>query len=114
MLRHIKKNAISQEQPAKQIKNEDGTIIRYEKPKAWCTIDEFPPLPDIFDLTCFMDQEFVEKVLTVFKPRPTDSVGYVYILQRQSDVQRLATGDISHIVLHKIGMTYKEPRIRVN
>lgn len=60
-----------------------------------------------------MDSYFVEKMLTIFKPRATDKVGYVYILQRQSDVDRLASGEISHILLHKIGMTYKEPKLRV-
>ena len=60
-----------------------------------------------------MDSEFVTKMLTVYKPRETDGVGYVYILQRQSDVQRKAAGEITHILLHKIGMTCKDPKIRI-
>lgn len=85
----------------------------YEKPDPWCTLDEFPALLNVFDMDNFMDSQFVEKMLTVYKPRPTDKVGYVYVLQRYSDVLRLEKGEISHILLHKIGMTYKEPKIRV-
>ncbi len=67
----------------------------------------------VFDLNVFIDRQFVEKMLTVFKPRDNDRVGYVYILQRQSDVDRYKSGEISHILLHKIGRTYREPMKRV-
>jgi hypothetical protein len=60
-------------------------------------------------MDCFMDSQFVEKMLTLYKPRPTDGPGYVYILQRQVDVEKKLDEQIDHILLHKIGMTCKAP-----
>ena len=117
MLRRINKDVIQKGLDGEESQPKQKTaapVITYEKPEAWCTIDEFPPLLDVFEMDNFMDSQFVEKMLTLYRPRETDKVGYVYILQRQTDVDRQATGEISHILLHKIGMTYKEPEVRVN
>lgn len=89
-------------------------IETYEKPKPWCSLEEFPQMVDIFDQNCFIERQFVENMLTLYKPRPTDGVGYLYILQRKSDVQKQRDGAIDHILLHKIGMTCKEPSKRVS
>mmetsp|Transcript_12916 Transcript_12916/g.17381 ORF Transcript_12916/g.17381 Transcript_12916/m.17381 type:complete len:108 (+) Transcript_12916:1150-1473(+) len=53
-------------------------------------------------------------MLTLYKPRATDGVGYVYVLQRKTDMLKYREGVIDHILLHKIGMTCKEPQTRVN
>ncbi len=55
-------------------------IDQYEKPENWCTLEDFPAMEGIFDMDCFMDSEFVMKMLTLYKPRATDGPGYVYIL----------------------------------
>ena len=78
----------------------------YNQPfKPFCDIDSFPELLDVFDMDCPMERIFVETVLTMYKPRKTDEPGYVYILQRQSDVTRFEDDEIEHILLHKIGCT---------
>ena len=84
MLRHIKQEAIAKGRDAdEESKQATGApVITYQKPEPWCTIDEYPDLQDVFDMDTFMDSNFVEKMLTVFKPRANDSVGYVYIYQR--------------------------------
>jgi len=64
---------------------------------------------NVFDMNCFMDSQFVEKMLTLYKPRATDGPGFVYILQRQSDCDKKRDGEIDHILMHKIGMTCKTP-----
>lgn len=112
MLRHIKKGAIEKASSDAK-KKTDGAVVTYERPEPWCKIGDFAEMQGVFDMDNFMDNQFVTKMLTVYKPRPTDRDGYVYILQRQSDVDRLKQGEITHILLHKIGMTYKEPRVRV-
>ena len=84
MLRHIKKDAIQKGDPneGEAKKKTTEPVITYERPDPWCTLDAFPVLLSVFDMDNFMDNQFVEKMLTVFKPRPTDKVGYVYVLQR--------------------------------
>lgn len=61
----------------------------------------------------FIDKQFIDNMLTLYKPRSNDGVGYVYILERMTDVKKLKEGSIDHILLHKIGMTCKEPRQRI-
>ena len=56
-------------------------------------------------MDCYMDRIFVEKMLTVFKPRDNDTAGHVYILQRNADVVKHDNGEITHILLHKVGLT---------
>jgi hypothetical protein len=56
--------------------------------------------------------DFVENILTVWKPFES-SPGWVYIYTRQSDVEKLKEGKITHILLHKIGLTVNLPKDRV-
>lgn len=58
----------------------------------------------------FIDRNFVTRTLTVYKPRQTDEKGFLYVLQRQSDVEKLRNGEIEHILMHKIGLT-KQKRV---
>jgi len=73
MLRQIKQHAIEKAQKEEHELEEKPItkepIITYGMPEPWCVIDDFPPLLDVFDMDCYMDRVFVEKMLTVFKPR---------------------------------------------
>ena len=119
LLRHYKRRAFqkgasgeaAEESQAKA--KTQKPVETYDRPEPWCTLDEYPPLLEIFDTDVFMDQHFIERMLTLYRPRTNDGVGYVYILQRMTDVKKLQEGSIDHILLHKIGMTCKEPAQRV-
>ena len=83
MFRHIKMEAIQ-----KGRKDDDGEarkktqepVVTYERPEPWCKIDDFPPLLQVFNMDTYLDSQFVEKMLTLYKPRENDRDGYVYVL----------------------------------
>lgn len=59
-----------------------------------------------------LDKEFIEEFLTVVKPHQTDCFGFVYIYRMEDEEQHYNDKLISHIMLHKIGLSL-DPRKRV-
>jgi hypothetical protein len=47
----------------------------------------------------------INQVLTRFKPKENDVSGHVYILQRSKDIKKFKQGKITHILLHKVGLS---------
>lgn len=83
----------------------------------WMEYSEFmndDRLKVIFDKTDQEETEFVQRVLTMYKPRyNTDQLGWIYLFTRQDDLQKHKDGKISHVILFKIGRTKHEPKSRV-
>ena len=85
MLRHLKQKAFQKGDPnddtqAKVAKK--GPVETYKPSLPWCSLDDFPDLHEVFDMNTFIERQFVEQMLTLYRPRETDGVGYVYVLQR--------------------------------
>lgn len=80
------------------------------------TYEEFmekPKLTEIFNLNRQHDINFIKNKLLVFKPRPTDFSGWIYVYYRQADELALQAKKLSHILLYKIGRTKNLPNTRV-
>ena len=60
-----------------------------------------------------MDSRFVEKFLTVFKPRDNDCEGWLYVYERDLDRKNVIEGKITDVILFKVGRTVKTPQSRV-
>lgn len=99
--------------PVKSIGRGEGPVFTYTRPVPWTNLDKFPELATTFDMESPFDAECVKTCLTVFKPRTIDEEGWVYVLQRQTDVEKLEKGEITSILLHKIGLTKKTCKQRV-
>lgn len=57
---------------------------------------------------------FLEQFVLCRKPNSNDKPGWIYVYEQVSDVEKLNTGRITHILLHKIGRTgRKDPLKRV-
>lgn len=82
-------------------------IITY-KPQPWTSLNKYPQLENVFQDE---DKEFVNSVLLNLKPYDAGP-GYIYVYQRQSDVLKLQSGKITHILLHKIGLSI-DPKKRI-
>lgn len=70
----------------------------------------YPKLEKVFDKS---DQNFCHNVLCSLKPFESEKIGWVYIYQREQDVKNFEAGKLTHILLHKIGLTFKSPESRV-
>lgn len=72
-------------------------------------------LKTIFDKLDKEETEYVQRVLTMYKPRyNTDKLGWVYVFARSDDLQKLKDNKLSHVVLFKVGRTKLDPKKRVN
>lgn len=89
MLHYAKKEALAATQEeAKPITT--GPIIKYAPSSPWTSVDKWPGLTSIFNMDNYFDAKFVEKFLTVYKPRETDSEGWIYVYERESDRKKLS------------------------
>lgn len=112
MMNKNKKEALAaNKEEAKQLTK--GPVITYAASAPWTTVEAFPELENIFDFSAHVDNRFVHKFLTVFKPRDNDCEGWIYMYERKADSKKLADGVIADIVLFKVGRTVKTPQQRI-
>ena len=108
-LRRIKQKAV-QKLDFEQ-KPQGNSVVKTYKSEPWTTLDQYPALKNVFSER---DMPWVNDTLLTMKPYDSDHIGYVYVYQRRKDIDNLAKNKITHILLHKIGLTKNSPQARVH